>query len=151
MIRPIAIVMMALTGSFFFFVFVAQDIRSLPDLDMGQLPWGLIIRYAVSMAIGGAIAGAILCGLFGRAGIGGWLLAFLAGILAATLAGLFGSAIGDLPDILSDGWSSSDIVRMVAGLLVLPLALAEQPALIIVLVTMVTMTHILIRRRRQVD
>ncbi|MEM6658502.1 MAG: hypothetical protein AAF625_10465 [Pseudomonadota bacterium] len=149
MIRPIATFMMALTGAFFFFVFVAQDIRVLENPEIGALPWGLILRYALAMALGGAIAGFLFSGLFGRSGLGGWLLAVFAGVLATTIAGLFGSAIGELPELLSTGVTGATLIPIFAGLLVLPLSIADQPAMAGVLLIMVVVTHVLVRNRRR--
>ena len=149
MIRPIASAMMALTGSFFFSVFVAQEIQALPDADLGQLPWALITRYVSAMALGGAVIGALFCGLFGRAGLGGWILALFTGLLAASDSGLFGSAIGALPDLMATGWNATALIPVLSGFLVLPFALAEQPMLAIVLFVMVSLTHVFIRNRRR--
>jgi len=148
MIRLIACGMMALTGAFFFSVFVSQDLRNLTDTQTGNVPWGLIVRYALAMAAGGAVAGLVFSGLFGRRGVGGWLLALIGGILAATLAGLAGSLIGDLPQSLSTGFSGDAIIRIFAGLLVVPLSITEQPIMAGVLLVMVALTHVLVKRAR---
>lgn len=149
MIRLIATAMMALTAAVFFFVFVYQDIRNLPQETMGAVPWGLILRYALAMTAGGALAGALFCGLFGRSGILGWLLSFVGGILATSLAGLLGSTIAELPTLLATGWSSAALVPIFSGLLVLPFAVAEQPVLALVLIGLVGLTHVLIGKQRR--
>ncbi len=149
--KLVAALMMAIIGALLFSAFVMQDIRIHPELGPQDLPWGLIIRYGVAMTLGGALAGYLLCGTFGRGGVGGWVLALLGGIIAASLSGLLGSAFGLLPDMLSDGFSLSEAIQIVAGLLVLPLAAIEEPVLIPAVAALIAATHILCKRRRSVD
>ena len=140
--RITAALMMALLGALLFAAFVLQDIRLRPDLPAGELPWGLMIRYGLAMTLGGAIAGLLFSGLFGRSGAGGWVLTLIAGILAAAISGVLGSAVGLLPELLTDGLNTTEIVRVAAGLLILPLAIVEQPWLAIVLVLLLVITHL---------
>lgn len=149
--KLVAALMMAIIGALLFSAFVMQDIRIHPELGPQDLPWGLIIRYGVAMTLGGALAGYLLCGTFGRGGVGGWVLALLGGVIAASLSGLLGSAFGLLPDMLSDGFSLSEAIQIVAGLLVLPLAAIEEPVLIPAVAALIAATHILCKRRRSVD
>ncbi|MEM1073018.1 MAG: hypothetical protein AAGI36_01095 [Pseudomonadota bacterium] len=141
MARRVASPMMALTGAIFFFAFVFQDIRIHPEIPAGELPWGLIIRYGVAMTLGGAVAGYLMAGLFGRSGIGGWILSFLAGTLATLLLGLVGSAFGLIPDLADQGLTSGELVQITLGALVVPLSLIEQPYLILVLLVLFGATH----------
>lgn len=145
----IAALMMALSGAFFFVVFVLQDVRIHPELTWDQLPWSLIARYAVAMTAGGALAGVVFSGLFGRSGTGGWFLALLGGAIASLLSGLFGSAFGLLPDLLADGLTMAELIKVVLGALVVPLSVIEQPFLLIVLIGLVLATHELCKRARQ--
>ena len=144
----IATGMMALTGLLFFGAFVFQDIRLHPELGTNELPLGLIFRYAVAMTLGGAIAGFLLRGLFGRGGIGGWLLVIIGGLVACLISGLFGSAVGLLPDLLADGYHTADLVKAGLGIFVVPLSIIEQPVLLPVLIVLIVMTHILCKRAR---
>lgn len=143
--------MMALIGAFFFALFVLQDVRTHSELAGRDLPWVLIARYAVAMTIGGALVGFMLSGLFGRGGVGGWILACLGGLVAATLSGLFGSAFGLLPDLLADGYSTSDLVQAGAGALIVPLSLIEQPVFISVFAGLIVATHLWAKRARRAN
>lgn len=142
MIRRKASIMMALLGGLLFSAFVLQDIRIRPELSAESPPFGLILRYGGAMIIGGAVSGYIFGGLFGRNGAGGWVLTILAGITASVLAGLFGSLVGLLPDLIADGLSMKETVSIVAGLLVLPLALIEQPPLALPVICILALTHL---------
>ena len=73
--RPVSALMMAVVGVLIFTVLLVEDVGLLPQDASASLPWGLIGQYAVAMAMGGALAGALLSGLFGRGGAGGWFLA----------------------------------------------------------------------------
>lgn len=147
--RAIVVLMMALVGAMFFFVFIAEDITNMTDLEWADLPWGLILRYVLAMGAGGALAGALAAGLFGRAGLLGWLLALLGGVIAVVLAGLMGSAIGLLPDLLRDGWQTADLIPVLFGLLVVPMAAAGEPLVGAALIGLIALTHFLARRRRR--
>lgn len=140
--------LMALAGAFFFTVFVAQDVRPNEDLSWRTLPWALLARYGLAMTLGGLLAGFLFGGLFGRQGPLGWLLAVIAGVLAVALSGLLGSAVGLLPDLLADGYQSRDLIAVASGVLILPLALADQPWLLAVLVLLIGAAHVIARRRR---
>jgi hypothetical protein len=141
--------MMALAGASLFAAFVGQDIRLRPaNMALADLPWGLILRYVAAMAAGGAVAGLIFAGFFGRRGVFGWVLAALGGLLATAISGALGSAFGLLPDLLADGYHSSDVIPVAAGLLVLPLAAGEQPLLLVVVAALVALTHVLCKRGR---
>lgn len=139
---------MALIGAGLFFVLLAGDLPSLKIGHWSELPWRLIIRYIVTMSLGGGIAGWLLSGLFGRRGIAGWVLAALGAVLATMVAGLIGSALGQLPDLLRDGWQAADMIPIVFGLVVLPLAFAGKPLLFLAWAVLVGLTHVLASRAR---
>jgi hypothetical protein len=141
--------MMALTGAMFFFVFLAEDLNALTEAERANLPVGLILRYVVAMGLGGALAGALLAGMFGRRGVLGWVLAGLGGILVTLVAGMLGSAVGMLPDLLADGWQMADLIPILFGLLVLPLAMAGKPFVAIVWLALIVATHVLAGRARR--
>ncbi|WP_295314252.1 hypothetical protein [Roseobacter sp.] len=143
------ILTLALASMLLFLALVFEDVGELATVDWSELPLGLIVRYAVAMGIGGAIAGYILMGLFGRPGVIGWGLSMTGGILVATFAGLLGSAIGLSPDLLSDGYQTRDIVAIGAGALVLPLAVIGWPVLLPVWIVLIARAHMLARKRRQ--
>jgi hypothetical protein len=147
--RPLFVVamMMALTGAAFFFVFLLDDLSRLDS--WADAPWGLILRYIAAMGIGGAIAGALFAVLFGRRGVLGWILAAIGGVLASALAGMFGSAVGLMPDLLRDGWQMGDLIPIAFGLAVVPLAFADWPAIFVAWVAMMALTHLLARRARR--
>ncbi len=142
------ILTLALASMLLFLALVFEDIGELAAADWSELPLGLIVRYAVAMGIGGAIAGYVLTGLFGRAGVIGWGLAMTGGVLVATFAGLLGSAIGLSPDLLSDGYQTRDIIAIGAGALVLPLAVIGWPVLLPVWIVLIARAHMLARKWR---
>lgn len=146
--RHIPTLMMALVGVLLFFAFVAEDVVAQGGASWETLPKGLILRYLLAMAIGGALAGWLLAGLFGRRGLGGFVLGFVGAVSATLVAGLFGSAAGLLPDMLRDGWSAVDLVPIFYGLAVLPLAFAGQPLLFAGWMIVMLLTHLWARRLR---
>lgn len=147
--RLIASLMMALIGAYLFAAFVLQDLRIHPDVPRSDLPWALILRYALAMVLGGAVSGLLFCGLFGRKGAFGWVLAVIGGIIAASVSGLLGSAFGLLPNLLSDGFSTTDAVQVAAGLLILPLSAIEQPSVLAIVLGLIVLAHVLLRRARK--
>ncbi len=149
--RNVTTTMMALTGAIFFVVFLLEDVVGRTGIAWANLPWGLIVRYVIAMIVGGAIAGWLAAGLFGRRGVTGWLLALLGGALATTAAGMLGSAVGLVPDLLADGWDMADLIPIGYGLVVLPLAFAGAPLLILVWGVLIAATHLWARRARKHD
>ena len=147
--RTKSALMMALLGALLFAAFVLQDIRNHPEIPTGELPWDLILRYAVAMTLGGALAGFVFSGLFGRQGIGGWILTMISGLIAAAVSGLIGSAIGLLPDLSAGGLSTGEILQIAVGLLVLPLSIAEEPWLVLPVAALLIATHVWCRAARQ--
>jgi MFS family permease len=147
--RRVVTVMMAITGAAFFFVFLLADVADPARNAWSDLPWGLILRYILAMGIGGGLAGALLSGLFGRSGIGGWLLAAIGGCVVMAVAGLLGSAVGLLPDLLADGWAMNDLIKIGFGALVLPLSLVGNPIALLAWLILLAVTHIWAARRRR--
>ncbi|WP_111429692.1 hypothetical protein [Rhodobacteraceae bacterium DSL-40] len=147
-LRTITTVMMALTGASLFIAFMLEDLSGLAPDQSAALSRMLVLRYILAMAIGGALAGWLLAGLFGRRGLRGWFLALLGGIVTALIAGLLGSAVGLLPDLLADGFSMGDLIAVAFGLLVFPLALAGQPLLLALWLILIGLTHLWARRAR---
>ncbi len=146
--RHVTTAVMALIGAIFFVAFLLEDVVGRTDVAWENLPWGLIVRYVVAMTVGGAVAGWLAAGLFGRRGVSGWLLALLGGALATTAAGMLGSVVGLVPDLLADGWDMADLIPIGYGLAVLPLAFAGAPLLIIVWFGLVGIAHVLAARAR---
>ncbi len=146
--RMVVSLMMALMGAMFFFAFLSEDVSNTTNLDWADVPKGLVIRYIIAMGLGGAIAGWLVSGLFGRSGVMGWLLAALGGLLATVFAGFLGSAVGLLPDLLADGWQMSDLIPIAFGLLVVPLSLVGNPLMTLACVVLVAVTHVWTKRHR---
>ena len=144
-------IMLALASMLLFIALVFEDMGEFTDADWSNLPFGLITRYLIAMGLGGAFAGYILSGLFGRSGFLGWLFTIIGGVLVATFAGLIGSAIGLSPDLLSDGLQTRDVVAIGAGALVLPLALTGWPVLLPIWIALISTAHILARKRRKLS
>ncbi len=133
--------MAALAGLLFVFV-LYNDISSFTDRDLDQLQWALICRYTLSMIVGGALAGYLLAGKFGRPGITGWVSATLWGLAASLAAGFLGSLIGMLPERLSDGFQSADLVAVAAGGLILPFAAHDWPWLLLLIPVAIGLAHL---------
>lgn len=148
--RIVATLMMALTGVFLFAALLAEDVLALDAEQRAAVPWLLAARYVLAMAAGGALSGWLLSGLFGRRGVAGWILALLGGTVASLVAGLLGSAVGLLPDLIADGWDMGDLIAIGSGALVLPLSLAGQTLLFLIWLALLLATHVLTRQRRQI-
>ena len=144
----VAMVMAILTTGLFVTV-LYDDLALLADAEASDVPTDLIVRYAIAMALGGAASGFVLGGHFGRAGVFGWIRAFLAGVLASLLAGLAGSLIGLLPERLADGWQIGDLLAVLAGTFILPFALNDWPALILVWLGLIFVAHLWVQKSRQ--
>ncbi len=86
--------MMALASALLFVALLFEDFSALAAADPSQVPWSLMLRYVVSMTFGGAIAGYLLSGMFGRSGIFGWFLALAGGVFTSIFAGILGSFVG---------------------------------------------------------
>lgn len=149
--RLIVTIMMSFTGATFFFGFLTEEMGRVTEEQAQLVSRGLIIRYIVAMAIGGAVAGLICAGLFGRHGLPGWLLVLLGAIVVTLLAGLIGSAIGQLPDMAADGLNMTELISIGFGLVLIPLAMAGRPAMIAVWAVLMVVTHLLARRARGHD
>jgi hypothetical protein len=144
-----AALMMAVVGVLIFSVLLVGDMSLLPADASTAVPWALVIRYGVAMAIGGALAGAALAGMFGRAGVGGWLLSLLAGAIASIVAGLLGSAVGLAPDLLRDGFQTGDLIAVGFGAFLAPIALIESWGHLAVWVGLIALTHLLCGKARR--
>ncbi|ANT62583.1 hypothetical protein AYJ57_19560 [Salipiger sp. CCB-MM3] len=146
--RFVTTFMMALVGGLLFFAFLYEDAVALgPERAVAE-PRGLQIRYLIAMVLGGALSGWLLSGLYGRRGIGGYLLGFVGSIVALMVAGLFGSAVGLLPDILRQGWDASDLIPILFGAVALPLSFAGAPLLFVGWLVISLATHLWAKRVR---
>lgn len=146
--RLLASALMAVSSALLFTVFVFEDLNALLDTSWSDVPWGLVLRYVLSMGAAGALVGAVLAGVFGRGGIAGWALSIAGGIVAATVAGLLGSFFGLLPGLLSRGIGTGDMIAILAGGLVLPFTVAEWPIVGALWLALVALTHVSIRKLR---
>lgn len=146
--RRAVMTVMALAGCLLFCAFLLEDAVEISAVDWAALPWGLIARYIVAMALGGALAGWLAGGLFGRAGLVGWLLSGLGAVLAAVSSGLFGSFFGLMPDMLRDGLQLGDAIAVGFGALVLPLAAYGHPWLLLGWLLLVVLAHLWACRQR---
>ena len=134
---------MAVIGIVLFATVLYDDVPS-----NSEARTGLVIRYALAMALGGALAGYLLARLFGRTGVVGWVLAVFGGGLASIVAGLAGSLIGLLPELLSDGWHSTDMIAIASGILILPFALNDGLFVALVWIGLVLGAHIWARSQK---
>ena len=140
---------MALSSALLFVVLLFEDVSDLVGAASTDLPWGLVLRYVLAMALAGAAMGAVLSGLFGRHGVVGWALAVVAGIVVATLSGMLGSLFGGLPDLLERGWRRADLIPLIAGAMVLPWAVAGWTWLLGIWLALVAFAHVRARRIRE--
>ncbi len=141
-------IMVAVIGASLFLLFLSRDLPGGLGDEWARDNLSLVLRYVLAMTFGGALMGYLLASMFGRKGVGGWLLALLGGILATLVAGFFGSFFGLLPDLLADGWQAQDLVAILFGFLVLPLAAAENLASSLIWLIMVFATHLLTKSMR---
>lgn len=146
--RPLASALMAVSSALLFTVFVFEDLSDLLRTEWSDVPWGLVLRYVLSMGIAGALIGALLAGMFGRGGTVGWALSVAGGIVTATLAGLLGSFFGLLPSLLSRGTGAGDLIAILAGGLVLPFTVARWPIVGALWLLLLAITHVSIRKLR---
>lgn len=146
--RLLASALMAVSSALLFMVFVFEDLSAMLDTAWSDVPWRLVLRYALSMGIAGALIGALLAGAFGRAGLAGWALSLAGGIVTATVAGLLGSFFGLQPGLFSGGADAGDVIAILAGGLVLPFAVAEWPVVGALWLAFLAATHVSIRRLR---
>lgn len=146
--RLVTAAVMALVGVMFLFFVLEEDVRNKSVAAWPDLPAGLILRYLVAMALGGAISGWLLAGLFGRNGILGWMLAAIGGVLATHAAGLIGSALGRAPDLLADGWQMADLVSITTGLLIPVFAMADHALIAVAWLALIVVAHLLAGRAR---
>ncbi|WP_171126984.1 MULTISPECIES: hypothetical protein [unclassified Ruegeria] len=141
--RRAATLVMAVIGASLFLLFLSRDLPGGLGDDWAKQNFGLVIRYVIAMTIGGAFMGFLLAPMFGRSGVGGWVTALVGGLLSTFIAGAFGSFFGLLPDLLSDGWQASDLVSILFGFAVLPLAAAENISSSLIWLVMVIAAHVL--------
>jgi hypothetical protein len=144
-----AALMMAVVGVLIFSVLLVGDMGLLPADASTAVPWSLVLRYGIAMAVGGALAGAALAGMFGRAGIGGWTLSLLGGAIASVVAGLLGSAVGLAPDLLRDGFQTGDLIAVGFGAFLAPIALFESWGHLAVWFGLIALTHLLCGKARR--
>lgn len=147
--RLITAAMMASVSVFLFVAFLYNDLGNVAAQNAPAPGIAIVARYLVAMAIGGAAAGFLFAGLFGRQGMMGWVFALVGGTLATLTAGVTGSVIGLLPERLSDGWQAADLIPIVSGAMILPFALSDWPALTVVWPAMIFATHIWARNARR--
>ncbi|WP_170482565.1 hypothetical protein [Ruegeria arenilitoris] len=146
--RLTSTIMMALIGAGLFLTFFSRDFPDGLQDDWVRENLGLVARYVIAMMLGGAVMGYLLASMFGRPGLGGWIWAVTGGLLAALVTGACGSLIGLLPDLLADGWQAQDLVSVLFGFLVLPIAAAEKFGSFLIWVIAIAVTHLLSRFER---
>ena len=83
---------MALVGAGLTWFLVNQDVQNFAQTSWADLPLSAVVRGLVFMAVGGALVGWLLAGLFGRSGLAGWALAAVGGVAGTVL----GIAVGCL-------------------------------------------------------
>jgi hypothetical protein len=146
--RLLASGLMAVSSALLFVVFVFEDLSAMLDTAWSDVPWGLVLRYMLSMGLAGAMIGALLAGAFGRAGIAGWVFSLAGGLVTATAAGVLGSFIGLRPGLFSGGIAAGDMIPILAGGLVLLFTVAEWPVVGALWLAFLALTHVTIRRLR---
>ena len=135
----------ALTGAFALAFLWGE--RQGVDLTAGI--WAFVAGTLAGHILGGFVLGWALAGLFGRSGAVGWALAALGGVLVTLLGGLIGTAVEVLPAALGGASSASALVRVAAGALITPLAIAAAPWLGAVWIAAVAALHLAARAARR--
>ena len=141
----VAIGTAALTGAFALAFLWGE--RQGVDLTAGI--WAFVAGTLAGHVAGGFLLGWALAGLFGRGGAGGWALAALGGVLVTVLGGLIGTAVEVLPAALGGAGLAAALVRVAAGALITPLAIAAVPWLGAVWIAAVTALHLAARAARR--
>jgi hypothetical protein len=111
--------------------------------------WAFALGTLAGHAAGGLVLGWALAGLFGRRGVAGWALAAVGGALVTVLGGLIGTAVEVLPAALGGASPASALVRVAAGALITPLAIASAPWLGAVWAGAVAALHLAARAARR--
>jgi hypothetical protein len=143
--RSVVALGMAALAFGFAFAFLYEDRAAAPGAEgIAAFVTGTLLFHA----LGGAVAGWALAGLFGRAGAFGWPLAALGGALASIAAGVLGGAASGLPDLLGSGSTVAGAMRIATAAFVTPLAVAAAPWLGAVWLAIVLGLHIVTRRLR---
>ncbi|NDR56549.1 hypothetical protein [Aliiruegeria sabulilitoris] len=146
--RRVVALMMAPTSAMFLFFLLREDVQNFTELEWADLPWMTVLLYLLSMGLGGALAGWLLAGLFGRGGVLGWALAGVGGVVTTLLACLVGAGFGRLPELVADGFQLADLISVLAGLLIPVFAMAGQPLVAVVWCGLIVLTHIRAGRAR---
>ncbi|WP_116131119.1 hypothetical protein [Tropicimonas sp. IMCC34043] len=113
------------------------------DLSTVDGLWGFVFGRLLFQAIGGAAAGWLLAGLFGRRGIQGLALALIGGVLVTLLAGLIGGVLVGIPGLLRQGFAAPVLIRMGMESLIVPMAGAGRPLVWAAWGGTVILTHLL--------
>jgi len=136
------------TLAFFALAFALQDRASWPE-DAARVIGGDVALFAASQALGGAVAGFLLAGLFGRGGPFGWLLSILGAVLALLLGALAGGAVFGLRELVAGGQDLVlGLIRVGMGPLGIIFASAQAPLLAVALVLATALAHLAARRLR---
>lgn len=141
--RWIVISVMGIMGAAFFYVFLSDDLQN-----SGASAAPLASRYLIAMAVGGGLAGAVFARLFGQPGVQGWIWAAIGAVFCSLVAGLIGSFLGVVPDLIRDGLSSQNLVSIGFGLVLIPLAMVGRPIMFVVWLGLAAVAHLLAARAR---
>lgn len=144
--RGIVALMMAIIAAAFVFLFLLEERPADPGAVEGLT--GFVTTKLISQAIGGAISGWLLAGLFGRSGVLGWVLAVLGGIVATLIAGALGGLVLSLPDIITQGFQAQEAINVALGAFIVPLAAAGKPMVAAAWAALILLTHVLALRER---
>ena len=130
-LRIMSALIWAVTVGFFAVAFALQDVLRAEETTAAAISGTVIL--GLCHALGGAIAGYALAGLFGRAGAGGWLVALLGATLATLLGGLLGGGAAALYGVVTGTANfTTEMIRIGLGAVTTPLAIAEGPWLTVV-------------------
>ena len=125
-LRLTSAIIWGLMVAVFAVIFALQDVLRAEDAQASAYVGTTIL--GVCHGLGGALAGYLLAGLFGRAGAGGWLLAILGTLVVVLLGGLFGGAFAALYGVVTGTTNlATDFIRIGLGAVTAPLAIADSP------------------------
>ncbi|MEM0947426.1 MAG: hypothetical protein AAGK37_08480 [Pseudomonadota bacterium] len=137
----------ALTTALFAVAFALQDVLT-AEAPTAAGFFGTAIL-GVCHALGGAIAGFLLAGLFGRNGAAGWIMALVGGVAVVLLGGLFGGAFAAIyGTVTGTADLTVDLIRIGLGAVTAPLAIAEGPALALLWILSAIVAHLTCAKAR---
>ncbi|NRA99525.1 MAG: hypothetical protein HRU32_06850 [Rhodobacteraceae bacterium] len=139
------IALLFFVGLFVNGLFIAPYIRDTNETGAFD---GLGLWVAIAHGLGGALAGWLMAGSFGRAGIGGWIISLFAVITIILLGGLAGGVMIAVQGMITAGDTVLQAgIRGIIGALAAPVAMANLPGLWLLPPVLTVLAHLLAQRQ----